>query len=360
MNKKVIGFTIGLSMVLMSALAAYAVTSDVMATDAQIMPVAATFSDVDTVETSTCIDLKSSMLRYRSNDAITNGEVSLLQDFLVANSLLKSTVTGYFGLATFAAVKQYQRSLGISPTGYVGPLTKVKIYEQSCSGNVNVSVQSGSSVTNPGQGVSPSVVSKPSTLTPAMRVGQPWVSSTTPRACTMEARLCPDGTMMPRDMMTCAWLDTKCTKSPLQPSTRVGFATTAPSMPQIVLDGPLPPRATGTQTGPVCTKEVRLCGDGKPMVRNMATCGWVTTSCGAATGTIRVIVPVGTVPAVAPTRPVVAPVVPAVACTMQIRFCPDGVTAMPRDAQCGWHPEQCTGPSAPVGGSLPPSPLEQY
>ena len=29
------------------------------------------------------------------------------------------------------------------------------------------------------------------------------------------------------------------------------------------------------------------------------------------------------------------------ACTMEVRLCPDGFTAMARDQSCGWHPESC-------------------
>ncbi len=37
-----------------------------------------------------------------------------------------------------------------------------------------------------------------------------------------------------------------------------------------------------------------------------------------------------------------------VACTMEYRACPDG-SAMPRDADCTWREDKCT------GGSIPPT-----
>lgn len=375
MNKKVVSISIGLLMIMGIVSAVSAQTSDTSVGSVQIMPVSVTVGDVDAVQTSTCVDLKSESLRYRSSDATTNGEVSMLQDFLVASSLLKSTVTGYFGLGTFAAVKQYQRSVGISGTGYVGPLTKAKIYEQSCSGSYSSATASGKGVlAAPGIQTSPANGQVPPPLANRPPNTLPGFASTTIRMCTMEARLCPDGTMMPRDPMTCAWLDTQCGKLPKPSPTTVGVPprsvtpvgsgtqqVPAPLAPPIVLDGPLPPRSTGTPTGQVCTMEARMCGDGRPMLRNMTTCEWITTSCGNATGTVRVIVPSGSVP-LPPVKPVPAtiPAQPAVACTMQIKFCPDGVTVMPRDAQCGWHPEKCTGPSAPVGGSVPVAPLPLY
>jgi hypothetical protein len=83
--------------------------------------------DVDPNPTSTsCISLNNN-LRYRSRDATTNGEVSSLQDFLQAQGYLNSEPTGYFGLLTFKAVKSFQSSNGINPTGYVGPITRAKI-----------------------------------------------------------------------------------------------------------------------------------------------------------------------------------------------------------------------------------------
>ncbi len=83
-----------------------------------------------------CLDIKSSMLRFRSNDANTNGEVSDLQDFLIEKNLLSGQASGYFGRLTVNAVKSYQKSIGLSPTGNVGPLTKSYIKNETC--NINI------------------------------------------------------------------------------------------------------------------------------------------------------------------------------------------------------------------------------
>ena len=96
-------------------------------TMAQVAPVA----DIDTTEQpSSCLTLSNNM-RYRMRDASVNNEVSDLQDFLNMNGYLKSGPTGYFGLATFNAVKKFQKACGFAPTGYVGPLTRAKIKEIS-------------------------------------------------------------------------------------------------------------------------------------------------------------------------------------------------------------------------------------
>ena len=90
-------------------------------------------ADVDTSgQASSCVDL-SNNLRYRMRDANTNNEVSDLQDFLNAEGFLSSEATGFFGSATLKAVKAYQSSIGLSPTGYVGPLTRANIKTVTCS-----------------------------------------------------------------------------------------------------------------------------------------------------------------------------------------------------------------------------------
>ncbi len=54
-------------------------------------------------------------------------EVSQLQVFLINKHFLNPPVSGYFGALTQKAVKSYQKSVGISATGSIGPLTRAKI-----------------------------------------------------------------------------------------------------------------------------------------------------------------------------------------------------------------------------------------
>ena len=84
---------------------------------------------------SSCINLSNNM-RYRMRDISVNGEVSTLQDFLQTRGYLNSEPTGFFGILTLKAVKDFQSANGISPTGYVGPITRAKIRELSCQGAV--------------------------------------------------------------------------------------------------------------------------------------------------------------------------------------------------------------------------------
>lgn len=55
----------------------------------------------------------------------TQGEqVKILQGTLVEKGYFTGTVTGYFGPLTLKAVKAFQKASGITPTGYVGELTR--------------------------------------------------------------------------------------------------------------------------------------------------------------------------------------------------------------------------------------------
>lgn len=125
-----------------------------------------------------CVALKSDGLRYRASDETTDGEVTLLQTFLAQNSFLRGNVTGYFGAGTHGAVKLFQKKYGINQTGYVGTLTKAKINEKLC----------------------------------------PDTKKNDQVMCTMEAKLCPDGTSMQRDPLTCKWLESKCEVSVTTPT----------------------------------------------------------------------------------------------------------------------------------------------
>ncbi len=80
---------------------------------------------------SNCITLTRD-IRYRSTDSTTGGEVSLLQDFLNTEGLFNQESTGYAGLVTIKAVRDFQTKYAIRPTGFVGPLSRAKIREVSC------------------------------------------------------------------------------------------------------------------------------------------------------------------------------------------------------------------------------------
>ncbi|MEI6810866.1 MAG: peptidoglycan-binding domain-containing protein [Candidatus Nomurabacteria bacterium] len=68
-------------------------------------------------------------LKYGQRDK----EVTELQEFLIDAGFLKTTPSNYFGLLTLKAVKTYQKTVDVSPTGYVGLLTRQKINDSIAS-----------------------------------------------------------------------------------------------------------------------------------------------------------------------------------------------------------------------------------
>ncbi len=192
-------------------------------------------------------------------------EVSVLQTILIEKGYLNAEATGFFGTLTKNALMKYQKAGGISATGYFGEKSR-GFANDACTTGANPSKPSGT-------------------------------------ICSMEARLCSDGTLMERDA-SCTWHPEMCKTTPTPPCSGL----------------------TCKPTGIMCTMEARLCDDGSAMPRD-AKCGWHPELCKAP---------------------------PIVACTMEARLCSDG-TMMPRDAKCGWHPELCKMPPVCAGGSCPPA-----
>lgn len=75
----------------------------------------------------TCVDLTKNVSRYQENSSVLS-----LQNFLFEKGYLKATPNGYYGAGTFAAVKAYQKSLGLEQVGNVGPGTRAAIKKASC------------------------------------------------------------------------------------------------------------------------------------------------------------------------------------------------------------------------------------
>ena len=79
-----------------------------------------------------CLDFNNG-LHIGSRDFIKNGEVSRLQDFLISQGFLRSSVTGYYGSQTSQAIKDFQRTNGFSAVGNMGPMTRQKIRKLTCN-----------------------------------------------------------------------------------------------------------------------------------------------------------------------------------------------------------------------------------
>lgn len=77
----------------------------------------------------TCDALKNDM-SLGDDDSTSDGEVSILQAFLVDQGFLampSGVPYGYFGRLTETAVKDFQKKYDVLQTGYVGPLTRAAI-----------------------------------------------------------------------------------------------------------------------------------------------------------------------------------------------------------------------------------------
>ena len=77
-----------------------------------------------------CVDLQSNLSRGAESE-----RVLLFQNFLFEKGYLKATPNGYFGPGTFAAVKAYQKGLGLSQVGVIGPATRAALKKDSCGEN---------------------------------------------------------------------------------------------------------------------------------------------------------------------------------------------------------------------------------
>lgn len=141
-----------------------------------------TSGDIDPEGDSTCVKLNYN-LRYQMRDAQVAGEVSILQDFLQSEGYLKSSPTGYFGLSTLKAVKNFQSAGSIAPTGFVGPSTRLKISAKTGCGNTSVApVVAPATPTN--APVYP-IVEAPKVVAPsvpAVSVSGPTLSSISPNS----------------------------------------------------------------------------------------------------------------------------------------------------------------------------------
>lgn len=105
---------------------------------------------------ASCTDITRGLAKFHENSSVL-----ALQRFLFDKGLLKATPNGYFGNATLAAVKAYQKSLGLEQVGNVGPATRAAIKKESCFGVVTVPISSLPSSNNPTVIAAPTFPSTP-------------------------------------------------------------------------------------------------------------------------------------------------------------------------------------------------------
>lgn len=74
-----------------------------------------------------CVDIQNNLTKGKEGK-----EVFMLQNFLTQKGFLKANPNGYFGNATLLAVKKYQRSVMLSSSGNVFPLTRKAMKDETC------------------------------------------------------------------------------------------------------------------------------------------------------------------------------------------------------------------------------------
>ncbi len=118
-----------------------------------ILTVLSIFGTISAQSHVVCTDLSVNLVR-----GVESKNVLALQNFLYFKGLLKAMPNGYFGPGTFAAVKAYQKSLGLSQVGNSGPATRAAIKKETCS-TPSASTQQQTAATTPQ--IAPVTVSSP-------------------------------------------------------------------------------------------------------------------------------------------------------------------------------------------------------
>ena len=81
-----------------------------------------------------CANISNNLYFGVTDSKLGTSEVSTLQQILISGGYLSGTPpTGYFGNLTMHAVELYQASHNISATGFVGPLTRTALQNQTCT-----------------------------------------------------------------------------------------------------------------------------------------------------------------------------------------------------------------------------------
>jgi peptidoglycan hydrolase-like protein with peptidoglycan-binding domain len=92
---------------------------------------AQTMVNVPAIQTECVVITRA--LSLGSQDTKKNNDVLALQKYLVQTKFLSVVPTGYFGKISKKAVQDFQKANSIEPLGSVGPATRAKIKELSCS-----------------------------------------------------------------------------------------------------------------------------------------------------------------------------------------------------------------------------------
>jgi peptidoglycan hydrolase-like protein with peptidoglycan-binding domain len=79
-----------------------------------------------------CVDITSNLYLGASDYFFSGSNVAKLQNFLISRGYLHVNATGFYGVLTFGAVRDFQRDNGIWAIGGAGPLTRAHILAMTC------------------------------------------------------------------------------------------------------------------------------------------------------------------------------------------------------------------------------------
>ena len=108
-----------------------------------------------------------------------NASVLSLQQFLAGKGYLSASPNGYFGPATFAAVKLYQKSVGLPQTGAVLSMTRAALLKESCAPTTKLPQMSSQQAVATSTATSSSSVSYPRPVISALDKGTLFAGAST-------------------------------------------------------------------------------------------------------------------------------------------------------------------------------------
>jgi peptidoglycan hydrolase-like protein with peptidoglycan-binding domain len=115
---------------------------------------ASLFTHVATPKPNVACTVLTSSFGKGTRDTSKNTQVTKLQNFLNATGYLSVAATGYFGPATEAALKAYQKNTisggkTIPSTGFIGSITRAAIQAATCGGGTLTTTSSATTTVPP-------------------------------------------------------------------------------------------------------------------------------------------------------------------------------------------------------------------
>ncbi|MBU3668352.1 MAG: hypothetical protein FGM57_00100 [Candidatus Taylorbacteria bacterium] len=84
------------------------------------------------IQSVPCTDI-TEIIQYQSSDSKTKGQVTRLQNFLIQRGFLSGTSTGFFDIASVAALRKYQLKSKMADLGITDARTRQRIKNDTCT-----------------------------------------------------------------------------------------------------------------------------------------------------------------------------------------------------------------------------------